>query len=318
MFNLPSALGLLPASGERRRSILLVADGYENTPPTVATVLPLVPAGVAIHTIALGSSSDQELLQNIAVSTGGSYFFSPDELGLFRIYNIAHGVTADADMLIEETVLSDETDDGSSDFCRQLLVEEDADFLDVSVAVRQKHIMIEATLKSISSPSAYLSRVARKRGPGYLLLHLKRPPAGIYELRVSVQSPMAVPCCIAAFVRSSVRLHVGRLEGSVAGGPPIDLSVAVLERGKVLPQLVVSGTALSPPTWVAGEHVLGATQDPIRYRTDLVYSPERALIRAPTAEGVGGTYTIRLDVTGRTSRGTPFKRVGYRDVFVAQ
>ena len=40
------------------------------------------------------------------------------------------------------------------------------------------------------------------------------------------------------------------------------------------------------------------------------------VIRAPTTKTIDGTYTIRVDVTGRTSRGTPFARVGYRSVFV--
>ena len=70
----------------------------------VAAVLPTVPAGVSVHTIALGAASDQVLLQHIADATGGSYFFSPDELGLFQIYNVARGALADSDMVADDTV----------------------------------------------------------------------------------------------------------------------------------------------------------------------------------------------------------------------
>src|SRR5262245_23092568 len=351
-----TALSLLPTS-PARRSILLVSDGYENAPPRVADILPLVPADVPIHTIALGPSSNQGFLQNIAVTTGGTYFFSPDELGLFQINNIAHGAIADADMVMEETIPGSGTGDGTSGFRREILVDEDADFLDVSIATRENGVAVEAALRSISSPYADLSRLARKDGSGYLLLHLKRPPAGIYELRVMVNSRADVPCSIAAYVRSPRRLHLGSFDKPLAAGRPIDLSVEVLERGKALSRLSLSATAASPLTSVrllsrqwddkiglsqlektdrlpreveqaqaVGEHLLRATgQDPFSYRTGRIHlvhpgqtdhKDAAAVIRAPTTENIDGTYTIRVDATGRTSQGTPFARVGYRTVFV--
>src|SRR5262249_28504214 len=131
-----------------------------------------------------------------------------------------------------------------------ILVDEDADFLDVSIAAHANGVAFEASLRSISSPYADLSRIARKRGPGHLLLHLKRPPAGIYELRVTFASRVAVACSIAAYVRSPLRLHLGSFESQLAAGRPIDLAVAVLERGIPLPGLSLSATAASPQTSV--------------------------------------------------------------------
>src|SRR4030095_3752502 len=92
------------------RSLLLLSDGYENTAPTVATVLPDVPGGVPVHTIALGATSDQVLLQHIAEVTGGLYFFSPDELGLFEIYDVARGILADSDMAAGDSIVVREGD----------------------------------------------------------------------------------------------------------------------------------------------------------------------------------------------------------------
>jgi hypothetical protein len=347
-----AALGVLPTSGARR-SILLLSDGFENRPPMVASVLPLVPAGVPIHTIALGSASDQTLLQSIATATGGSYFFSPDELGLFQIYNIVHSAMADADMVAEETFSGSGTDESSSGFRREIVVDDDADFLDVSIAARESGVRLEATLRSVSSPFADLSRIARKSGPGYLVLHLKRPPAGIYELRVTIQSRIPATCSLAAYVRSPLRLHLGRFDKRLAAGNPVDLSVAVLERGKAVPGLSLSATAASPMTsvqllarqWkesIGLRQIEGADglprevaqaqavreqlhrttgQDPFRYRADRIHlvHPGRTdhkdaatVIRAPTAKTIDGTHTIRVDVKGRTSRGSPFVRVGYR------
>jgi hypothetical protein len=350
------ALSVLPASGAQR-SILLLSDGYENTPPMVTSILPSVPSGVPIHTIALGAASDQALLQSIAATTGGSYFFSPDELGLFQIYNIAHGVMADADMVLEETVSGSGIDDGYSSFRRDIIVDEDADFLDVSIAAQQSAVRLEATLRSISSPNADLSRIARKSGSGYLVLHLKRPQAGIYELRVMVQSRAAALCSIAAYLRSPLRLRLGRFDKRLAAGQPIDLSCAVLEHGKAVPGLSVSASVARPLTSVrllarqwkeamglkqlegaerlprkvaqaqaVREHLHRTTgQDPFRYHSSRIHlvhpgqtdhQDATTVIRAPTAKTIDGTYSIRVDVKGRTSRGGAFGRVGHQSFLI--
>jgi hypothetical protein len=174
---------------------------------------------------------------------------------------------------------------------------------------------------------------------------------------VTVQSRIAVPCSIAAYVRSPLRLHLGSFDKPLAAGRPIDLSVAVLEGDTPLPRLSLSATVASPPTSVrllakqwddniglrdlekadrlpreveraqaVGEHLLRATgKDPFSYgmgRIHLVHPGQTdhkdaaTVIRAPVAKAIDGTHTIRVDVTGRTSRGSPFARVGYRSVFV--
>jgi hypothetical protein len=69
------------------KAILLLSDGYQNRAPWVADVLPALPAGTKVHTIALGPQSDQTLLDTIANAMGGQYYFTPDELELHEIYN---------------------------------------------------------------------------------------------------------------------------------------------------------------------------------------------------------------------------------------
>jgi hypothetical protein len=63
-----------------------------------------------------------------------------------------------------------------------------------------------------------------------------------------------------------------------------------------------------------GEHLFRATgQDPFSYRTGRIHlvhpgqtdhKDATTVIRAPTTKTIDGTYTIRVDVTGRTSRGS--------------
>src|SRR5262249_28247848 len=127
--------------------------------------------------------------------------------------------------------------------------------------------------------------------------------AGICELRVTVQSRVPVPCSVAAYVRSPLRLHLGRFDKPLAAGRPIDLSVAVLERGNALSRLSLFATAASPLTSVrllakqwndtiglsnlekadrlpreieqaqaVGEHLLRATgKDPFSYGTSRIH-----------------------------------------------
>ncbi len=75
-------------------AMILLSDGYENTPAWVADVLPTVPEKTDIYTIALGSYSDEGLLQDIATETGGQYYFSPGSQELQEIYSLIGGQIA--------------------------------------------------------------------------------------------------------------------------------------------------------------------------------------------------------------------------------
>ncbi len=69
------------------QGMVLLSDGFENTPPMVDDVLPSVPENTDIYTIALGPNSDQALLNSIANQTGGFYSYSPTTAGLQAIYD---------------------------------------------------------------------------------------------------------------------------------------------------------------------------------------------------------------------------------------
>ncbi len=86
----------LTANGktEDSHAMILLSDGYENRAPYVSTVLPGIPPKTVIYTIALGSNSDQALLQSIASQTGGLFFMSPSAGDLQTIYNQIAGAVA--------------------------------------------------------------------------------------------------------------------------------------------------------------------------------------------------------------------------------
>lgn len=93
----------LTSSGEAPHpwAIVLLTDGHENTSPMVADVLPAIAATKTIvHTVALGPSSDQDLLLDIAAQTGGTYNVAPTTSQLQGIYNtIAAAVSGQQTLL---------------------------------------------------------------------------------------------------------------------------------------------------------------------------------------------------------------------------
>jgi hypothetical protein len=351
------ALSLAPPLGVRR-AILLLSDGYENTAPMVDTVLPSVPEGTSIYTIALGFASDQVLLQHVATVTGGMYFFSPDELDLFRVYNYARGALADVDMVLDDQ-LSFGAGDSSSPprhASRTIVIDCDVDYADFSVAAHQADVQIETTLRCLSVPSADLHRLERKTGIGYVVMRLKRPQPGIYELTVSPSSVRPVTCSVAAYVKSPLRLHLTTIRDPILLGRPIDLHLSVLDNGKPLQSLSISAEARTPATSIqmlakqwkkdmglrsdaadrigetlaravaVRDHVRISTgQDPAKYfvqRVHLVHpmlarAPKTSMaVRTPTSRAVDGTYNVRVAVQGRTLSGCPFVRIASRSVRV--
>lgn len=82
-----------------KRAMILLSDGYENRPPDVADILPTIPDETDIYTIALGTTVDETLLQDIATTTGGEYYNSPTIEDLQKIYLQLHGAILNLDAL---------------------------------------------------------------------------------------------------------------------------------------------------------------------------------------------------------------------------
>jgi hypothetical protein len=99
---LETARQQLPAPGANPRSILLLTDGMENTPPTVASVAGGL-AGIDIHAIGFGTAAnlDGALLTTLAASHNGVYSQAESGLALEKFFSHAFGNIFEAGLLAD-------------------------------------------------------------------------------------------------------------------------------------------------------------------------------------------------------------------------
>jgi hypothetical protein len=200
--------------------------------------------------VALGMASDQALLQHIASVSGGTYHFTPDELGLFDIYNVTHSATADTDVVLADTIALPAEAAGVQprSFARRIIIDCDADYAEVSVAMHEPHAQVEASLRCLSVPDVDLGRIDLRSAPGCQVMRWKRPQPGVYELSVRVIASGSATCSVAAFVQSPLRLHMAVIRDRIEMGAPFDLPFTILDGGKPIVRTSVSAQSFAPAT----------------------------------------------------------------------
>lgn len=195
----------LLAGATERRAIVLVSDGYENRLPSVAEVLPLIPLGVQVHTVALGPVADAALLADISAATSGTFHVSPTVLDLHEVYNQIRADSSDDDLILNARGRADEDDDAA------------ATSFDVPVDPGARRVTFSLSWETdapgdlvIISPSGRAVEpgawgVTKRTGRGSTMVRVLRPLAGVWRL---IPSGMSSAFVIAAFVRSAFRLEI--------------------------------------------------------------------------------------------------------------
>ncbi|MBN2460079.1 MAG: VWA domain-containing protein [Candidatus Cloacimonetes bacterium] len=85
------------------QAMILLSDGEENTAPWVDDILPTIPDQTDIYTIGLGSDADAAQLTEIAGTTGGQYFFSPNPEDLMNIFDTIQSRVTGKQQIAAET-----------------------------------------------------------------------------------------------------------------------------------------------------------------------------------------------------------------------
>jgi hypothetical protein len=227
------------------KAIVLLSDGYQNRPPWVADVLPALPPGTRVHTIALGPQSDQALLQTIANATGGEYYFSPSELELHEIYNLIRAEAAGEELALNETVAFSGRE--ADEVTLKIVVDEGAAHALISISWSNPDANVHITLSPPQGPITDLSRVRRSDGRAYKLLRIRRPQGGLWSITMRpAPGSGSFSCTAAAFLRSDVRLRLIPAARIFITGKPINVAVQILERQRPLKQFAGKTVVSSP------------------------------------------------------------------------
>ncbi len=231
------AAGNVLSSASGPRAIILLSDGYQNRAPFVASVLPTLPAGVKVHTIALGPHSDQALLETIADATGGTYYFSPDEVQLHEIYNYIRAEATEEELALNETLTLPDTEGTEATLSRQVVIDEGAAYATFGISWSNLSINLRVTLRPPQGPVMDLSRVRKFNGRAYKVLRLRRPQAGVWSVDIQRQPGGGkLSCTLAAFLRSDLRLRLAPAAKAFVSGKPANVLVQVRDRGKAVTQ----------------------------------------------------------------------------------
>ncbi|QQO55251.1 MAG: VWA domain-containing protein [Thiohalocapsa sp. PB-PSB1] len=182
------------------KAIVLISDGFENRTPSVASVLTTIPADIRVYTIALGTTADTALLEDIATTTGGLFYQSPGGLELHEIYNQIRADVSDDDLVINEELDSD--DDGCAE-CR-FHIEPNVHVLNLSYSWEAAGYHPRVRLFSPAGREMTMADlgVTIKEADSYCIVSIRRPAAG--QWRASVENAPA-RAVLATFVSAPLK-----------------------------------------------------------------------------------------------------------------
>ena len=93
------AITMLEYDPEAANVIILMSDGYDNSPASYSSIQnyicqPCKDKGIVLYSIGLGSDVDSNYLNSFAAGTGGSYLYVSDDLTLETFYEYLHNMLA--------------------------------------------------------------------------------------------------------------------------------------------------------------------------------------------------------------------------------
>jgi broad specificity phosphatase PhoE len=166
---------------DQPHAMVLLTDGFENTSPLVSEILPTIPEDTDIYTVALGSTADTDLMENIADITGGMFYESPDTGDLLSIYYQIQGDLELGEMADLETGTM-----GSGNDTRIVTIDHDASEATFVVGWLQKKGRLKLTLKDPNGNRITPKNTNVKIGNDstYYFIRIKNPLPGDWEVHI--------------------------------------------------------------------------------------------------------------------------------------
>jgi len=340
------------ASADHSPAILLMSDGFENSVPFVAEVLPLIlERSTRVFTIALGPESDEVLLQSIATATGGAYFQSPGAGDLGRIYSLLAGQVIGDQTLLS---LSGTVGAGGTEFVGMSL---DPAISEATFSVSWTSPQDELGLTigtpggGTLTPETQDPRVTFLPGPTFRSYRVMDPSPGVWTLEITGVSVGGgtTPAALAALRDRSGWIEVNgdtmpspeKLAGLVRQGTAASDFTAVVtvksdltlksffasqqfEVGDPVPVVAV----VSDTQPIVGATVTGEVTLPDSSKLNLTFFDDGAHKDSQANDGVygaelasatqTGTHAFKIEATGQSTDGFSFMRVEFTSTVVVE
>jgi Mg-chelatase subunit ChlD len=233
----------LLAPAVNTRAMVLLSDGFDNkgcqpnnaARPSAMDVVATLPANLPVYTCAMGPTSDQSLLDQIASATGGRYYYMPTIDDLFEIYNYIRGQVSGDAIVANESA-------GASNSRVEAFVDAGASRATFSVAwanTALRFVAGEPRRPSeigirLRDPQGRLlpeddSYVRRTVGVGYAIFAIQEPRPGAWFVEVRTAGETHVRYTVGGFVRSPIRMVVSVGPKVPTAGIPLTVRVGVLD-----------------------------------------------------------------------------------------
>lgn len=236
---LAAARGQL-ANERGHRGIAVVTDGYEDpageqADPSMASVLRGLPAGLPIHACAVGATSAQAALQQLALESGGRYFHAPAADDLFEVYNYLRAELSGESVVANESVLvtyssvvGAPVDASARRVCFTIAWTGDVEA--VEGAPRDAgHLGIRLRDPTGATVRARARNVTHRLGRGFATFEVTMPRAGRWLIELATTQATPTRCTVGALVDSPVRLVVAAQGDASVATVRVDARVDTLD-----------------------------------------------------------------------------------------
>ena len=210
---LAAGAGLLSGSGGTGgRGIVLLSDGYDNGSPSAQAAAAALPAGLPVYSCAMGPLSDQVLLEQIASTTGGRYYFMPTIDDLFEIHNYISATLTGTSLVANESAQASSShvdawvDRSCAEATFTVTWADPTLKFRADAARKPGELCVRLRLPNGKLLPPNASVVQRVVGQGNVLLRVDEPAAGRWRIEVSTGREAHTRYTAAAYVDSPLKL----------------------------------------------------------------------------------------------------------------
>jgi Mg-chelatase subunit ChlD len=314
-------------------ALILLSDGYDNTPPYASDILGQIPEKTDIYTIALGSDSDQSLLQSIASQTGGLYFMAPTADQLLGIYNMIRGkITGEQNI----ASISGQVSHGQT-FSSTVEMDNTISEATFSLGWQNGHLALTLESPDGSVIDSILASsdpdIDFVQGPTYEYYTVRSPMYGTWSLDISdtdiSPSPINYTASVSAVTDLTVDAHFYCERSEV--GQPITVLISIVEGSTPMlgagVKAIIQSPGMSLSQWghstedpAPRTSWQSSMSDTLELYDDGVhgdgYANDGVYGNYYLSTQISGSYLFRFDISGITTGGIQFTRVAESSMFL--